>query len=151
VTPPRPFPGPSGRGPIRRLERLVFRLFLGGVLVSLGAVAAFASIVARRHFLRLEVEGLSMVPFLAPGDRVLVLRTDQVAVGDVIAFRDPDGTDAVLVKRLSGIDRSALRVEGDNPGASRDSRHFGPVPRSALVGRVLWRYWSPHPPARIGR
>jgi signal peptidase I len=36
---------------------------------------------------------------------------------------------------------------GDNRGGSCDSRAWGPVPRSALVGPVVARYW---PPTRIG-
>ncbi|MBM4457030.1 MAG: signal peptidase I [Chloroflexi bacterium] len=38
-------------------------------------------------------------------------------------------------------------VMGDNRGASRDSRVFGPVSLDHIVGRVLVRYW---PPADIG-
>jgi signal peptidase I len=30
---------------------------------------------------------------------------------------------------------------GDHREASRDSRSFGPVPASALIGKVIWRYW----------
>jgi len=30
---------------------------------------------------------------------------------------------------------------GDHRAASRDSRAFGPVPASALIGKVIWRYW----------
>jgi hypothetical protein len=74
---------------------------------------------------------------------VLVLKTRDVTVGDVIALEDPQATERVLVKRVVGIDRSSVRVEGDNIGASRDSRDFGPVPRSAIVGRVVTRYHSP--------
>ena len=92
-----------------------------------------------------------MVPVLAPGDRVLVLRTDRITVGDIVVFSDPDGSDEVLVKRVAGVDRSSVRVEGDNAGTSRDSRHFGPVSRSAVIGRVLWCYWSPYHPANSSR
>ncbi len=34
-------------------------------------------------------------------------------------------------------------VMGDNRGASLDSRIFGPVPRSFIVGRVWFRGWPP--------
>lgn len=83
-----------------------------------------------------------MVPVLAPGDRVLVWRTDHVSVGDLVAIRDPDEPERTLVKRVIAFDAGSIRVEGDNPGASRDSRHFGPVPRADVIGRVLTRYFS---------
>jgi nickel-type superoxide dismutase maturation protease len=118
------------------------------VATSLGLAAA--AVIAKRRLVRLEVEGVSMVPVLAPGDRILVVRTDQIAVGDVIAFSDPDGVESIMVKRVAGIDRNSVRVEGDNFGASRDSRHFGPVPRSEIIGRVLWCYSSRHRPAQPG-
>ena len=91
-------------------------------------------------YTRLQIEGLSMVPELAPGDRVVVRKTHQVAVGDVVALRDPVEPDRYLVKRVVALEHRALRVEGDNAGASRDSRHFGPVPLSLVIGRVVGRY-----------
>ena len=36
---------------------------------------------------------------------------------------------------------------GDNRDNSRDGRYFGPVPQSAINGRVLFRFW---PLNRIG-
>ena len=36
---------------------------------------------------------------------------------------------------------------GDNRGFSCDSRRWGPVPRSDLIGTVFFTYW---PPDRIG-
>jgi len=127
-----------------RLQRAAV---LGSALASAMVLLA-AVIVAKRRFMRLAVEGLSMVPVLAPGDRVLVLRTDRVTVGDLVALVSPDGDGSVLVKRVVGVERSSIRVEGDNTAASRDSRHFGPIPLSAVIGRVLWCYWSPYHPAR---
>lgn len=34
-------------------------------------------------------------------------------------------------------------VMGDNRGDSLDSRVFGPVPESSIVGRAIWKVWPP--------
>jgi signal peptidase I len=39
------------------------------------------------------------------------------------------------------VPRSSVFVMGDNRGNSHDSRDFGPVRRSALIGRVAMRFW----------
>jgi type IV secretory pathway protease TraF len=41
-----------------------------------------------------------------------------------------------------------VMLAGDNPDGSTDSRMFGAVARSAIVGRVVYRY---APAARAGR
>jgi signal peptidase I len=95
----------------------------------------------------------SMRPELAPGDRLWVdPRPGRPLVrGDIVVVRDPETPGRLLVKRLVGLagDRPALGtpipegsvyLEGDNPGVSRDSRAFGPVPRLAVVGLAWFRY-----------
>jgi type IV secretory pathway protease TraF len=52
-----------------------------------------------------------------------------------------------MVKRVARRAGSEIFVAGDNESASTDSRHFGPVRPSAVVGRVVYRY---HPEARRG-
>ncbi len=97
---------------------------------------------------RIEVAGSSMTPALQPGDRLLVVRARRVAVGDVVALIDPRVPGRLLVKRVGALGRSEVTVVGDNPPGSTDSRHFGPVPFSALRGRAWYRY---HPQERAGR
>ena len=46
------------------------------------------------------------------------------------------------------LDADRYFVMGDNRLGSTDSRHFGPVTRDAIWGRVLVRVW---PPTAIGR
>lgn len=94
---------------------------------------------------RVEVEGDSMRPALAPGDRVLAVRRGPCRPGSLVVLRDPGGGTRMLVKRLAGSGPEGLVVLGDNPGWSTDSRAFGPVP--SVWGRVIYRY---SPPGRIG-
>ena len=112
----------------------------------LGAAALGA--VGLRRLLRLEVHGDSMRPGLQPGDRVLVLRTGRLRVGDLAAVRDPRDPARVVVKRVAGGSPvTGWRVLGDDPDHSTDSRVFGAVGADLVVGRVLYRY---HPSERAG-
>ncbi len=124
--------------------------------MAAGAVAVAVAVVAvARSVHRVEVVGESMAPALLPGDRLVVVgrpwRTAPWPVpGSVVAVADPRLPARVLVKRVVAVDRRAGTIEvlGDAPDASTDSRWFGPVPRSSLVGRAVYRYG---PPGRSGR
>lgn len=117
------------------------------------AVAALAY-GAHRLVSRVEVAGDSMAPTLLPGDRLLVVRwptplAPWPAPGQVVAVHDPRDPARVLVKRVGTVDRvrGTVEVLGDDPGASTDSREFGLVPRSLVVGPAVYRY---APPGRVG-
>jgi nickel-type superoxide dismutase maturation protease len=97
---------------------------------------------------RVAVAGTSMAPALAPGDRLVVLRTRRVRPGDVVVVRDPRRRDRAVVKRVTGATPDGeLIVHGDNGEGSTDSRTYGPLARELLVGRVIYRY---APPQRAG-
>lgn len=104
-----------------------------------------------RLIMRVEVEGPSMLPTLAPGERLLVHRTGRVRLGDIVVIYDPTEPSRALVKRVTGFEGSQLVVSGDNKGASRDSGEFGPVPRSHLVGRAWYRYFPASARHRLRR
>jgi nickel-type superoxide dismutase maturation protease len=116
----------------------------------LGIAAAAVAIAIGSRCRRIAVHGASMIPSLQPGDRLLLVPAWGLRTGEVIAVRDPRDRDRLLVKRVWAIDRRAslVTVLGDNPGASTDSRAFGPVPRRSVAGRAVYRY---APQARAGR
>jgi nickel-type superoxide dismutase maturation protease len=88
-----------------------------------------------------------MLPAFSPGDRLLLMPAWRLRVGDVIAVRDPRQPELPLIKRVSACAGGLVEVLGDNRSASTDSRHFGALPRSAVIGKVLYRYG---PPERVG-
>ncbi|GAA2722375.1 S24 family peptidase [Actinocorallia aurantiaca] len=91
-----------------------------------------------------RVEGLSMLPTLGPGDRLLV-REGPVREGDLVVARR-DGL--LLVKRAVFRRDRGWWLESDNQRAPgrRDSWDFGAVPEQDVLGRVVLRYW---PPSRL--
>jgi nickel-type superoxide dismutase maturation protease len=81
-----------------------------------------------------------MAPAFRPGDRLVVLPAWRIKVGDVVALADPRQPDRLMIKRVSACAGRLTEVLGDNAAASTDSRQFGTVARSAVVGRVFYRY-----------
>ena len=112
------------------------------------------------HFYR--VPSASMEPTLhcarpallcraSTGDRVVAVKyvLFSPSRGDLVAFRAPIRArsacrlppGAVLVKRITRIVSGRYFLEGDNRGASCDSRVWGTVTRASLIGRVVAIYW----------
>ena len=104
---------------------------MASVLLALAAV---------RPVRRLEVAGPSMLPALAPGDRLAVVRGRRLRRGDLAVLADPRDSSRLVVKRVVEVDRGGVTVWGDNPAASMDSRHYGPVPPGNVWGRAVYRY-----------
>ena len=100
-----------------------------------------------------------MRPTLEPGDWALVVRARRIGVGDVVVIERPERPGFELVKRVGAIagegspdgrelEPGRVWVKGDAPGASTDSRSFGPVGSDDVRGRVVLVWW---PPARWRR
>jgi len=75
-----------------------------------------------------------------PGERV-TLADGQVYV-DGVAISEPYLTQGTAsTGRAWTIPPLHVFVMGDNRGASRDSRVFGPVSIDSILGRAVFRYW----------
>jgi nickel-type superoxide dismutase maturation protease len=94
-----------------------------------------------------RVRGDSMLPTLRNGDRLAVRRpkAGEPKLGQLVVVNE---SGKQMVKRVSKLLAAGIEVAGDNPSASRDSRHFGPVLRDDIEGVVAFRYWPPWPSRR---
>jgi signal peptidase I len=125
------------------------------VLATVGIGAAIAVTFLRWKPFRVEIEGMSMSPTLDPGDWALAVAVGRrLRRGDVVVIEHPSRPRFEMVKRIIAVpgqltaDGHLLRsdefwVEGDNHGASTDSRHFGPVTRDRMRAEVRLVYWPP--------
>jgi nickel-type superoxide dismutase maturation protease len=95
---------------------------------------------------RFRVTGASMSPTLESGEWLIVdpgaYQTDRPQVGDVVIARHPFQSDLKIVKRVTAVTtNSHFHLQGDNPSSleSSDSRAFGPLPISHILGKVTHR------------
>jgi signal peptidase I len=80
-----------------------------------------------------------------------------LSIGDIVVVQNPHRPNGTVCKRVLGLpgdhvllDKQAsllvvpdghVWIEGDHPRNSNDSRMYGPVPASLIVGRVVARIW----------
>ncbi len=135
---------------------------VGLAAFALAAPAAVAVMLARRRFAMVTVDGLSMLPTLKAGDRVLVRRTGvgQLRRGQLAVAaedgRHADGSREWVIKRVAAVPGDprptclpdtadpASRVPdghyvllGDNAAISYDSRQRGYFTAGQLLGVVV--------------
>lgn len=85
----------------------------------------------------LFVEGDSMAPTLSPGDTMMIVKDQGMAIQDGIYVVRLEG--ALLVKRLQRLPGNQLKVKSDNPNyepytmdLTKEHKDF------AVIGRVVW-------------
>ena len=104
-------------------------------------------------FKAVEVRGDSMSPNFNDGDwllfRLLPAKSkSNKLVGKVVLIQRQSqvGTDFLQVKRVVKVDESnesnetKFWVEGDNKSASTDSRSWGALDSSEVIGKLIFRY-----------
>ncbi|MCL5429915.1 MAG: nickel-type superoxide dismutase maturation protease [Candidatus Marsarchaeota archaeon] len=85
----------------------------------------------------LKVADISMEPAIRDGDYVFVNRMSKIfRDGEVVVLKHPK-SGMRLIKRIRGIKDNRFFVVGDNTDNSEDSRSFGAVDVSNVIGKVL--------------
>ena len=92
-------------------------------------------------FRRVAVAGRSMEPALRDGDWVIVASLARPPrVGEIVLARDPRVAERLVLKRVARVKGGVCMLLGDRREESTDSRTFGPVALSAVLGRAVFRY-----------
>jgi signal peptidase I len=94
----------------------------------------------------LKVSGQSLTPHYQEGDFVLVVKIpfflNRIKNGDAVVFNHPVfGQMIKLVEHIEPLGEQVF-VAGMHAN-SLDSRQLGPIPRTALVGKVIWHVRKP--------
>jgi nickel-type superoxide dismutase maturation protease len=96
-------------------------------------------------FSRFKITGHSMEPLFKEGDRLLINRFSYLFSspnpGDIVAIKDPNSNKQILLKKIEKVEsRGKYLVEGLNKSDSLDSRSFGTIEKSRIIGKFWRRY-----------
>ncbi len=78
-----------------------------------------------------RVAGDSMSPRLRPGDVIIGVVSKKYRVGDIVIVNNGERE---VIKRIKRIEPKGIWIVGDNSAHSTDSRHFGLISKSAILG-----------------
>jgi len=89
-----------------------------------------------------RIIGLDGDEVLRFGEYVRIYRDDPSwGITDDPSMNDYDAHGVIDMMRTVTIPKGHIWVEGDNPPFSKDSRHYGPVPKEWIRGRLVARLW----------
>ena len=77
-----------------------------------------------------------MIPFLNPGDEVIVWKHSKPKIGDATVFKK---NNKFYIKRVKKIENGKYFVLGDNEKESIDSRKFGWIDKKDIIGKVIYK------------
>lgn len=102
----------------------------------------------------------SMTPAIRTGDVVVMrpIAPTEAAVGDIVTFKDPSGSDRLLVHRVRAISRVGDQVEVITRGDANTTQERWKVAADGTIGTVAYRVpalgfavaWIGSPGGRIG-
>jgi signal peptidase I len=126
------------------------------VLAILLAAAAPLAIGDRSYVVRSG----SMTPAIDTGDVVVVkpIASLEARVGQVVTFKDPDGSGRLISHRARAIHREGNQVKFTTQGDANTGQEHWSVPVTGKVGKVLYRLpklgfavvWTGTPAGRLG-
>jgi signal peptidase len=100
-----------------------------------------------------------MTPAIMTGDVVLVrpFSPTDAQVGDIVAFKDPDGSGRLLVHRVRAVSRHGGQISVTTQGDANTTREHWRVTANGSIGTVAYRVphigfaasWNSSPPGRI--
>lgn len=104
-------------------------------LPEIGWMQRILFLLGRREIF--EIEGESMSPTLIEGDLALINYQAEIKEGDIILAHHPLEESSKLIRRVSKITpKGKYFLVGDNPAKSTDSRNFGEIPATDILGKV---------------
>src|SRR4029078_12584799 len=108
--------------------------FLLVVALSVALPAAFGirSMVVRSG---------SMTPAIRTGDVIVVRPTAPTGakVGDIVTFKDPDGSGRLIVHRVRAIERHGDQIAFITQGDANSTQEHWNVPADGTIGTVVYR------------
>jgi signal peptidase len=149
-------PAPRTNSPLRCLG--LGALWTVGGLVLCLLLAGAAPLALGDH--SYVVRSGSMTPTIETGDVVVVQPIDPLSarVGQIVSFKDPDGSGRLLSHRVRAVHRDGARVSFVTQGDANTGQEKWNVPVDGRIGRVLYRIpkigyalvWTQIPAGQIG-
>ena len=89
---------------------------------------------------KFKISGHSMEPLLLHGDKILTTNIFYLfkspQINDIVVFKDITN---VFVKRITKIINDKYFVSGDNQNDSLDSKDFGAISKSQILGKFIYK------------